>query len=135
MTGPSDIAADAHDACADRCDVEFVHAGEVAAARARTPDEGRLARAIDLAAMLSNETRLRIVAALAGDPGAAPARLCVCDIAVVVGATETATSHQLRALRLARMVEQERDGRLVYYRLVDDPLVRGAARALLHEGA
>lgn len=113
--------------------MEVVHAGEVAAARARTPDGGRLARAVDLAAMLSNETRLRIVAALAGDPGAAPVRLCVCDIAVVVGASETATSHQLRALRLARMVRQERDGRLVYYRLVDDALVMGAVRALLHE--
>ncbi|MFZ5477163.1 MAG: ArsR/SmtB family transcription factor [Myxococcota bacterium] len=121
-----------HDGCRDRCDVEVVHAGEVAAARARTPDDGRLARAVELAAMLSNETRIRIVAALAGDPGVPPVRLCVCDIAVVVEASETATSHQLRALRLARIVMQERAGRLVYYRLAEDPLVRGAARALLH---
>jgi DNA-binding transcriptional ArsR family regulator len=123
-----------HDRCEDRCDVEVVHAAEVAAARARTPGEGGLSRAVELAAMLSNETRLRIVAALTGDPLAEPVRLCVCDVAVVVGASETATSHQLRALRLARMVEQERDGRLVYYRLVADPVVRSAVRALLSGG-
>ncbi len=121
------------DRCEDRCDVAVVHAAAVAAARARMPPGGHLARALDVAAMLSNETRSRIVAALAGEPGAEPVRLCVCDIAVVVGASETATSHQLRALRLARMVAQERDGRLVFYRLVDDPLVWGAVRALLHE--
>lgn len=135
MTNSSDVSTGLEgEGCDDRCEVELHHAGEVAAARARTPDEARLARAVDLAAMLSNETRLRIVAALSGEPGAAPVRLCVCDLAIVVGATETATSHQLRTLRLARMVDQEREGRLVYYQLVADPLVRGAARALLMGG-
>lgn len=131
----SDVStALAHDRCDDRCDVQVVHAGEVAAARARTPSDGRLARTLHVAAMLANETRLRIVAALAGGPDEAPVRLCVCDLAVVVGASETATSHQLRALRLARMVEQEREGRLVYYRLAEDPGVHAGVRGLLQGG-
>ena len=136
MTSSSDVSTLAErDRCEERCDAERVHAQAVAAARARTPGVAGLTRALELAAALSNPTRLRIVAALRGGPATPPVQLCVCDLAVVVAASETATSHQLRALRLAAVVQQQREGRLVYYRLVDDPLVQGVVGALLQGGA
>lgn len=122
------------DRCEDRCDVEVVHPGAVAAARARLPGDVQIARALEVAGLCSNATRLRILAALASEDAVDPARLCVCDLAMVVGATETATSHQLRALRLAGLVAQERDGRLVYYRLGSDPVIRGVVRSLVQGG-
>lgn len=123
-------APDAGEVGEDRCEVEVVHAAEVAAARTRIPTASKLDRAVEVAALLANPTRLRILAALSpGDAQPAP-RLCVCDLAVVVGATETQTSHQLRSLRLAGLVRQRREHRLVYYTLADDAAVRGWIDAL-----
>jgi DNA-binding transcriptional ArsR family regulator len=46
--------------------------------------------------------------------------LCVCDLAVVADLSVSAVSHQLRLLRDRDLVTARRDGRMVYYRLVDD---------------
>lgn len=87
--------------------------------------------------MLANPTRLRLLAALlSAEPGCdgdAPT-LCVCDLSAVAGASETATSHQLRMLRLAGMVVQRREGRTVYYRMAADTALRQAVAALLRGG-
>lgn len=65
--------------------------------------------------LLADPGRLRMVYALlrAGE-------LCVSDLAAAVGASESATSHQLRQLRLARLVGSRKEGRTVYYRVADD---------------
>ena len=60
--------------------------------------------------MLGDPTRVRILDALAGG------ELCVCDIASLVGISESAVSHQLRLLRGMRLVRPRRAGRLVYLR-------------------
>lgn len=118
------------DGCEDRCEVEVVHALEVRAARERVPGPDALQRGVELSSLLANPTRLRILCALAAKPGVEEPRLCVCDLAAVVGASETQTSHQLRALRLSGLVRQQREGRLVFYRLGRDPVVRAIVDAL-----
>ena len=64
--------------------------------------------------MLSDPGRIQIIYALleAGE-------LRVGDIADVVEASESATSHQLRQLRLAGLVRSNRVGREVRYRVAD----------------
>ncbi|MDN5858938.1 MAG: metalloregulator ArsR/SmtB family transcription factor [Pseudonocardia sp.] len=59
---------------------------------------------------LADPNRLSILLALhhAGD-------LCVSDLAVAVGMSDSAVSHALRLLRALRMVEAHRHGRLVRY--------------------
>ena len=64
-------------------------------------------------AVLADPTRLRLVSLLAGD------EFCVCDLAETLGMTESAISHQLRALRAARLVSYRKEGRQVFYRLHD----------------
>ena len=46
--------------------------------------------------------------------------MCVCDLAVLLGKTKSAISHQLKALRLANLVKFRREGQIVYYSLADD---------------
>ena len=46
--------------------------------------------------------------------------MCVCDIAQLLGMTQSAISHQLRALKNARLVKSRRDGKTVFYSLPDD---------------
>ena len=59
---------------------------------------------------LGDPTRVRILDALSR------AELCVCDLAALVGLSESATSHQLRLLRSLRLVRTRRSGRLIFTR-------------------
>lgn len=74
-------------------------------------DAGELAARFQL---LADPIRVRMVYALleAGE-------LSVGDLASVVGSSESATSHQLRQLRLAGLVRSRKAGRVVFYRVAD----------------
>jgi ArsR family transcriptional regulator len=80
----------------------------------------------DLFAMLADPSRARILHLLA----ISPQELCVCDMALVIGMSVSALSHQLRFLRERGAVERRKVGRVAWYRLTDDhlrDLVIGAA--------
>lgn len=64
--------------------------------------------------LLSDPGRVRIVDALING-----GEVCVSDLARATGASESATSHQLRQLRLARLVRARKEGREVFYRVAD----------------
>src|SRR5262245_66152528 len=66
---------------------------------------------------LGDPTRVRILDALSAG------ELCVCDIASLVGISESAVSHQLRLLRGMRLVRPRRAGRLVFYQLEDHHII------------
>lgn len=76
----------------------------------------------DVFKLLGDPTRVRVVDVLSHG------ERCVCDLAELVGISESALSHQLRLLRAARLVRVRRDGRLAYYRLDDHHVV-----GLLHD--
>lgn len=46
--------------------------------------------------------------------------MCVCDLAALLGMTQSAISHQLRVLKSARLVKFRKEGKVVYYSLSDD---------------
>ena|SRR5437763_11272398 len=75
---------------------------------------------------LGDVTRVRMLDALART------ELCVGDLAELVGLSESAVSHQLRLLRGLRLVRSRRDGRLVFYSLDDDHIVRLFEQGLEH---
>jgi DNA-binding transcriptional ArsR family regulator len=60
------------------------------------------------------------------------AELCVCDLATLLGLSESATSHQLRLLRSLRLVRTRREGRMVFYALDDQHITRLFAQGLEH---
>ena len=63
--------------------------------------------------MLGDPNRLRIISILALQ------ELCVCDIAATLEMSESAVSHQMRILRTMRLVKYRKQGRKVYYHLLD----------------
>jgi DNA-binding transcriptional ArsR family regulator len=99
-------------------DLRMIHPDRVDATRKELLTESQAMELADRFRLLSDASRVRMVYALleAGE-------LCVCDLAATVGASESATSHQLRQLRLAGLVRSRKQGRTVYYR-VDDTHVR-----------
>jgi ArsR family transcriptional regulator len=76
--------------------------------------------------VLGDPTRVRILDALS------KAELCVCDIAALLGLTESAVSHQLRVLRNIRLVRARREGRMVFYTLDDQHITALFAQGLSH---
>jgi len=74
------------------------------------PDAQRMGEFFNV---LADPTRLRLISLLAID------EFCVCDLASNLGMTDSAISHQLRALRAARLVSYRKAGRQVFYRLHD----------------
>jgi ArsR family transcriptional regulator, lead/cadmium/zinc/bismuth-responsive transcriptional repressor len=70
-------------------------------------------RMAEFFSLLGDANRLRILSALAVQ------ELCVCDLAACVKMSESAVSHQLRALRSMRLVGYRKQGRNVFYYLKD----------------
>lgn len=76
--------------------------------------------------VLGDPTRVRILDALSAG------ELCVCDIASLVGISESAVSHQLRLLRGMRLVRPRRSGRLVFYAVDDQHILELLKQASTH---
>jgi DNA-binding transcriptional ArsR family regulator len=64
--------------------------------------------------VLGDPTRVRLLDALARR------ELCVCELAELIGSSDSAVSHQLRLLRSLRLVRSRRSGRMIFYRLDDE---------------
>ena len=111
---------------ADACSVECLHPEAIAPLLGRSLGTHGARAVGDLFATLADPSRARIVHLLA----ITEQDLCVCDIALVLGMSVSALSHQLRFLRERGAVERRKVGRMAYYSLVDDhlhDLVVGAA--------
>jgi len=76
--------------------------------------------------VLGDPTRVRILDALAR------AEVAVCDLADVLGLTQSAVSHQLRLLRSMRLVRSRREGRHIFYAVDDDHIARLFKQGLEH---
>lgn len=90
------------------------------------PDEELLYDLADLFKVFGDTTRIKILYALMGQ------ELRVADIAELIGATQSAVSHQLRTLKQARLVKFQRDGKNVIYSLSDDHVYTMIAQGMTH---
>ena len=90
------------------------------------PDEEILYELADLFKVFSDTTRIKILYALM------PGERRVADIAEVVGATQSAVSHQMRILKAARLVKFQRDGKNVLYSLADEHVYTMLAQGMTH---
>ncbi len=115
----------------DRYTVEccdFIHAHEDVVERVRKemPNEDTLYDLTELFRIFGDSTRIRILYVLF------ESEMCVCDIALLLGMTQSAISHQLRALKNARLVKSRRDGKTVFYSLADDHVKTMINQGLAH---
>src|SRR5215469_5921743 len=93
------------------CDCDVIHEEVVKRVRKGMPKDEEFYDLADLYKMFSDSTRVRILWALCHE------EMCVCDIAVLLGMTKSAISHQLKALRLSDLVKYDKRGKEVYYSL------------------
>lgn len=96
------------------CDCDVIHEELVNKVKAKMPDDGKLYDLADLFKIFADSTRINILWALE------ESEMCVCDLAVLLGMTKSAISHQLRTLKNTNMVKFRKEGKNVYYSLKDD---------------
>ena len=96
------------------CDCDVIHEDVVKRVQASMPDGKDFYDLANLYKMFSDNTRVKILWALSCD------QMCVCDLAVLLGMTKSAISHQLKSLRLSNFVKYEKQGKNVFYSLTDD---------------
>lgn len=82
-------------------------------------DEGRADAMAPIFGALSDPVRLRIVSMLLAAPDGSA---CGCDLEEPIGLAQPTVSHHLKVLREAGLIEGERRGRWVHYRVVSDRL-------------
>lgn len=76
--------------------------------------------------VLGDDTRVKIIYMLSGR------EMCVNDIAVALGASQSAVSHQLRQLKMTGQVKARRDGKNIYYSLDDHHVMGILEEAMEH---
>ena len=96
------------------CEAHELHSEQLEKVRKTMPVETELYDLAELFRIFGDSTRIRILYVLF------EAEMCVCDIASVLGMTQSAISHQLRALKTARLVKGRREGKTVFYSLADE---------------
>lgn len=95
------------------CEVRYVDTEVVESVLCSLVERETAVGVADLFRVLADPTRVIILHALS------MATLCNCDLASILGVSESAVSHQMRELRLMKLVTAERRGRMVYYSLSD----------------
>ena len=108
------------------CGVTIVHRDTVDLVRAALPEEEALFELADFFKVFGDSTRIKILQALF------QSELCVCDISAILGASQSAVSHQLKVLRMSNLVKYRREGKIIYYSLSDEHVGSILGQGLVH---
>jgi ArsR family transcriptional regulator len=95
-------------------------------ARNAMPEYDDLTHLAEFFKVFGDPTRIKILSSLS------VGEMCVCDIAHLLGMTQSAISHQLRTLKQARLVRNRKDGKVVYYALDDEHVKQIIDQGLVH---
>ena len=107
----------------ETCEYLCVHEDIVKKVTEQMPDEEILYDLAELFKIFGDSTRIKILYVLF------ESEMCVCDIAQLLGMSQSAISHQLRALKQSKLVKYRREGKTVFYALAD-----GHVRTILGQG-
>lgn len=108
---------------AEKCDCMHVHEDMIEMVEAHMPQEEELADLAEFFRVFGDTTRIRILYVLMCS------EVCVCDIANLLGMTQSAISHQLRVLKQMDLVKNRREGKTIFYSLAD-----GHIKSILSQG-
>lgn len=103
-----------NDVCEERC----IHQDTVRKVREKMLEDEVFSHVAKDFKILGDLTRVKMLFALSQE------ELCVCDLATILGLSESAISHQLRLLRDHKLVKYRREGKMAYYSLSDQHVVQ-----------
>jgi len=97
----------------DKCLCKLISQDEIDIIKAALPDTQTITRLAEFFKVFGDPSRLTILHFLS------KAELCVADLATLANMGQSAVSHQLKLLRLSRLVKFRKEGTVVYYSLND----------------
>ena len=110
----------------DCCQETQTHPSRIETVKKLLPADEVLYDLAELFKIFGDSTRIKLLYALY------ESELCVCDLADVLGLTQSAVSHQLRLLKSSKLVKFRREGKTVFYSLADDHVVRILSQVMEH---
>ena len=110
----------------DLCEVRCIDAGKVQQVQRAMKSAAAVSVLAETFRVLGDPTRLRIVFALSCE------ELCVCDLATLLGVSQSVVSHSLRALRQMRLVRYRKVGKIAYYALDDEHIASLVGEGFRH---
>jgi ArsR family transcriptional regulator, lead/cadmium/zinc/bismuth-responsive transcriptional repressor len=99
------------------CDIALVHPDRVRQGEQQILEMTKAQKMSEFFGILADPNRLRLLSLLLHS------EMCVCDLAAVLEMSESAVSHQLRALKSMNLVKYRRNGRNIHYSLADSHVV------------
>ena len=108
------------------CDVTCVHNQIIEAVKEKMPAEELLNELADIYKVFGDATRIKILCVLLRS------EMCVCDLAEMLGMTQSAISHQLRVLKQMKLVKNRREGKTVNYSLADGHIQNIISQGMEH---
>ena len=105
------------------CDCKPIHEATLQTVREKMPPAEDLSALADFYKLFADKTRIQILCALCHS------EMCVCDLAVLLNTSKSAVSHQLRQLRLAKLLRRRKEGKEAFYSLADSHI-----RAIFEQG-
>lgn len=98
----------------ETCEIQGIHSDIIHSVQNKLPDFNHLRELADVFKLFGDSTRIGILWALS------ESEMCVCDLCALLKMKQPAVSHQLKNLKLARIIKARRDGKVIYYSLDDD---------------
>ena len=92
----------------------------------RLPPDEEMQDLAEFFKVFGDSTRLKIMLALQSR------EMCVYDISMLLGMSQSAISHQLRILKQMALVKNRRDGKTIFYAPADDHIVSILSQGLDH---
>lgn len=115
-----------HEENAPKCDYIHAHPDIINSVNTRMPDEELLYDLAELFKVFGDSTRIKILYVLL------ESEMCVCDIAQLLNMTQSAISHQLRILKQNRLVKFRREGKTIFYSLLDEHVCSILSQGMEH---
>jgi len=102
------------DIMTDKCLCKLISDKDIIEIKAALPHPDTIAKVAEFFKVFGDPSRLTLLHYLSR------AELCVADLSALANMGQSAVSHQLKTLRLSRLVKYRREGTVLYYSLDDD---------------
>lgn len=108
------------------CDCNVIHGEVVENVKNNMLSDEDFAQISNYFKALGDNTRIRIIWALYNS------EMCVCDLSNLLSMSISSISHQLRELKINKLIKARRNGKTIYYSLMDEHIKNFVKNALEH---
>lgn len=112
--------------CKENCNCSLFHKETIELVENKIKTDEEYTKISEVFKILSDFTRVKLLEAISEH------ELCVCDLGHILGITKSAVSHQMKFLKAYDLVNSNRVGKMVYYKIRDENIIKLISNAYNH---